>query len=141
MPKTKKTLIVKANAQPKAKARRSTKGGDVKTEGASAAAKPSRNKGIHSGMKIMEYQDHTLDINYKTDRRLSEPALADDWAKEFPKSDCMQRRDVKIIGSVRRLYNQGRHTKAQGGVAPDRLSVPYGDDGKPVTKTATAKAA
>ena len=148
MPKTKKTLTVKANAQskPKAKARRSTKGGDVKAKGATATAEPSRNKGITSGMKIMEYQDHTLAINYKADRRLSESALADDWATEFPRSDCMQRRDVKIVGSVRRLYNQGRHTKAQGGVSPERQSVPYGNDGKPITKTApkkdaTAKAA
>ena len=146
MPTTKKALTVKANAKPKPKAKRSTKGGDVKAKGATATAKPSRNKGIRSGMKIMQYQDHTLAINHKADRRLSESALADDWAKEFPQSDCMQRRDTKIVASVRRLYNQGRHTKAQGGVSPDRQSVPYGDDGKPITakatkKDATAKAA
>ena len=143
MPKTKKTLTVKANdrSEPKAKVRRSTKGGDVKAKGATANAKPSRNKGVRSGKKIMEYQDHTLAINYKTDRRLSESALADDWATEFPQSECMQRRDVKIVGSVRRLYNQGRHTAAQGGVKPERQSVPYGDDGKPVVKAAKNDAA
>lgn len=141
MPKTKKPLIVKANAQPKPKAKvqRSTKGGDVRTEGATATAKSPRNKGIHSGMKVMQYQDHTLAVNHKSDKRLSESALADDWAAEFPQSDCMQRQDVKMVASVRRLYNQGRHTKAQGGVTPDRLSVPYGDDGKPITKTSTKK--
>jgi len=94
----------------------------------------------------MQYQDHTLATNYKADRRLSEQALADDWAKEFPQSDCMQRRDVKIVASVRRLYNQGRHTAAQDGRAPERQSVPYGDDGKPIVKAtkndaATKKAA
>jgi hypothetical protein len=146
MPRTKKTLTMKADTEtPKAKARRSTKGGDVKAKGTTAEAKPSRNKGVRTGMKIMEYQDHTLTINYKTDRRLSESALAEDWATEFPQSDCMQRRDVKIVGSVRRLFNQGRHTKNQGGVAPERQSVPYDDDGKPIVKAskkdATAKAA
>ena len=145
MPRAKKPLTVKANA-PKPKAKRSTKGGDVKAKGTTATAKPSRNKGVRSGMKVMQYQDHTLAINHKADHRLSEPSLADDWANEFPQSDCMQRRDTKIVASVRRLYNQGRHTKAQGGVSPERQSVPYGDDGKPITKTApkkdaTAKAA
>jgi hypothetical protein len=141
MPRTKKPLTVKANAQPKpkAKVRRSTKGGDVKAEGATATAKAPRNTGIRSGMKIMQYQDHTLATNHKSDRRLSEQALADDWAQEFPQSDCMQRRDTKIVASVRRLYNQGRHTKSQGGVSPDRLSVPYGNDGKPITAKATKK--
>jgi hypothetical protein len=136
MPRSKKTLTVKANDQsnPKAKASRSTKGGDVKAKGATAEAKPSRNKGIRSGKKIMEYQDHTLSINYKTDRRLSETALADDWATEFPQSECMQRRDVKIVGSVRRLYNNGRHTAAQGGAVPERQSVPYDNDGKAIVK-------
>jgi hypothetical protein len=141
MPKTKRTLTVKANDKPQAKARRSTKGGDVKAQGATANAKPPRNKGIRSGMKIMQYQDHTLAVNHKTDRRLSEPALADDWAAEFPQSECMQRRDVKVVGSVRRLYNQGRHTAAQDGAAPDRQSVPYSDDGKPITKATKKEAA
>jgi hypothetical protein len=148
VPKTKKPLTVKANAQPKpkAKARRSTKGGDVKAKGATATAKAPRNKGIRSGMKVMQYQDYTLSINHKADKRLSEPALAEEWAKEFPQSDCMQRQDTKMVASVRRLYNKGTHTKAQDGKAPDRLSVPYGDDGKVITKTvskkdATAKAA
>jgi hypothetical protein len=139
MPTTKKALTVKANAKPKPKAKRSTKGGDVKAKGATAEAKPSRNKGVRSGKKIMEYQDHTLAVNHKADRRLSEQSLADDWATEFPQSNCMQRRDTKMVASVRRLYNQGTHTKAQNGVTPDRLSVPYGDDGKPITKTATKK--
>jgi len=146
MPKTKKALTVKANAQPKAKAHRSTKGGDVTAKGATATAKPSRNKGVRFGMKIMQYQDHTLAMNHKADHRLSETLLANDWATEFPQSDCMQRRDTKMVASVRRLYNQGRHTKAQGGKVPERQSVPYGDDGKPITKAAdkkdaTAKAA
>jgi hypothetical protein len=146
MPKPKKTLTVKANdTKPKAKVRRSTKGGDVQAKGVTAEAKSPRNKGIRTGMRVMEYQDHTLAINYKSDRRLVDTALADDWATEFPKSDCMQRRDVTIVGSVRRLYNQGRHTKAQGGVKPERQSVPYGPDGKPLGKTskkdATEKAA
>ena len=138
MPRAKKPLTVKANA-PNPKAKRSTKGGDVKAKGITATAKPSRNKGVRSGMKIMQYQDHTLAINHKADRRLSEPSLADDWATEFPQSDCMQRRDTKIVASVRRLYNQGRHTKAQGGVAPERQSVPYDDNGKPITAKATKK--
>ena len=141
MPKTKRTLPVKANDKPQAKARRSTKGGDVKAQGATANAKPSRNKGVRSGLKIMEYQDHTLAVNHKMDRRLSEPALADDWATEFPQSECMQRRDVKMVGSVRRLYNQGRHTAAQDGVVPERQSVPYGDDGKPIVKATKDDAA
>ena len=141
MPRTKKPLTVKANAQPKpkAKVRRSTKGGDVKAKGATATAKAPRNKGIRSGMKVMQYQDHTLAVNHKADRRMSDKVLADDWATEFPQSDCMQRRDVKIVASVRRLYNKGTHTKAQGGKAPERLSVPYGDDGKPITAKATKK--
>ena len=138
MPRAKKSLTVKANA-PKPKAKRSTKGGDVKAKGITATAKPSRNKGVRSGMKVMQYQDHTLAMNHKADRRLSEPSLADDWANEFPQSDCMQRRDTKIVASVRRLYNQGRHTKAQGGVAPERQSVPYDDNGKPITAKATKK--
>ena len=53
MPRPKKTLTVTAGDPPKGKARRSTKGGDVTTEGKTAEAKPSRNKGIRSGKKIM----------------------------------------------------------------------------------------
>jgi hypothetical protein len=142
MARQKKTLTVSASTQPtpKAKATRSTKGGDVK----SASPKPRKFQGVKSGMKVMEYQDHTLTINNKSDRRLSDSGLADDWATEFPQSECMQRRDVKIVGSVRRLYNQGKHRKGQE--MPKLKSVPYGEDGKILTKPttkqdATAKAA
>ena len=136
MARKKKALVVKAPVAT-ARAKRSTTGGDTTAQAKST--KPPRNKGVISGMKIMEYQDHTLSVNHKSDKRLSDPLLADSWAVEFPQSDCMQRRDVKMVGSVRRLFNQGRHTKAQGGVSPERQSVPYGDDGKPITKTATKK--
>ena len=146
MPAPKKMLTVKSDnrphpkSNPKPKAHRSTKGGDVIVDGISAKSKPTRTKGINSGMKIMDYQDHTLSINHKSNKQLSETALAEDWATEFPRADCMQRRDVKIVGSVRRLYNQGRHTSSQGGVKPDRQSVPYSDEGKPITKAVKGRA-
>lgn len=133
MARQKKTLTVSASTKPtpKAKATRSTKGGDVK----SASPKPRKFSGVKSGMKVMEYQDHTLAINNKSDRRLTDVGLANDWAIEFPQSECLQRRDVKIVGGVRRLYNQGKHRKGQE--VPKVKSVPYGEDGKPLSKPTT----
>ena len=136
MARTKKTLTVKStsastsNKTPKSsvRAKRSTKGGDA-SETASPAKAP-KFRGVKSGMKVMEYQDHTLAINYKTDQRLTDTKLADDWAKEFPQSDCLQRRETRIVQGVRRLYNTGRHRSGIG--VPSRLSVPYDDQGQPV---------
>jgi hypothetical protein len=149
MARKKKGLVVKASDTTTSKkattrAKRSTKGGDA-TITAKAETKPRKFQGVKSGMKVMEYQDHTLAINHKTDRRLSDVGLADDWADEFPQSDCLQKRRTSIVKGVRRLYNKGTHRSGQG--VPSRLSVPYDDEGKPVegrqrqSKKAAEKAA
>ena len=151
MARTKKTLTVKSTPTSTTKkastrAKRSTKGGDTRS-----ASKPTKSetslarRGTSSGMRIMEYQDHTLDVNYKTDRRLTDVKLAENWAKEFPFSLCLQRQSVSIVRGVRRLYNTGRHRSGVG--VPTRLSVPYDDQGQPVkdrqtkTKKVVEKAA
>ena len=140
MARKKKALVVKAPVAT-ARAKRSTKGGDTTAQAKST--KPPRNKGVISGMKIMEYQDHTLSVNHKSDKRLSDPLLADSWAVEFTQSDCMQRRDTGIVKSVRRLYNKGIHRSNQ--TVPTRLSIPDNDEGQPIEgregKKTTAKAA
>ena len=151
MARTKKTLTVKSTPastikKPSTRAKRSAKGGDEQSVSKSTKAKASlARRGTSSGMRIMEYQDHTLDINHKTDRRFSDVKLADNWAKEFPFSECLQRRSVSIVRGVRRLYNTGRHRSGVG--VPTRLSVPYDAQGQPVkdrqtkTKKVVEKAA
>ena len=140
MARKKKSLVVKAPVAT-ARAKRSTKGGDATAKAKST--NPPRNKGVTSGMKIMEYQDHTLAVNHKSDKRLSDTGLADNWAAEFPQSECMQRRETGIVKSVRRLYNKGTHRSNQA--VPTRLSIPYNDEGQPIEgrerKKTTAKAA
>jgi hypothetical protein len=140
MARKKKALIVKTPVAI-ARAKRSIKGGDTTAQAKST--KPPRNKGVTSGMKIMEHQDHTLEINHKSDKRLSDIRLADNWAVEFPQSECMQRRDTSIVKSVRRLYNKGTHRSNQA--VPTRPSIPYNDEGQPVEgregKKTVAKAA
>jgi hypothetical protein len=146
MAKAKRTLSLKTpSAKPTKKAapraKRSAKGGNA-SAASSKGEKTLRNRGIISNMRVMEYQDHTLDINHKTDRRLSDEKLAKDWAREFPNSSCMQRRETKIVRGVRTLYNKGRHRSGVG--IPSRVSVPYDDKGQPIqkqSKKSTAKAA
>ena len=138
MARTKKPLTVKATAssapkkttKPSVRAKRSTKGGDAKAASKASAPKTLKFRGEPSGMKVMEYQDHTLSVNHKTDHRLSDTKLADDWAKEFPRSECLQRRETRIVQGVRRLYNTGRHRSGVG--IPARLSVPYDSQGQPI---------
>ena len=138
MAKAKRTLSLKTRSTAPTKkaaprAKRSAKGGNPSAAASSSKnEKTMRNRGITSNMRIMEYQDHTLDINYKNNRRLSDTKLAEDWAKEFPNSSCMQRRETKIVRGVRTLYNKGRHRSGVG--IPSRLSVPYDDKGQPIQK-------
>jgi len=138
----KNTTLTTKGSDDAPKARRSSKGGDPESK--TASARTPKFKGVTSGMRVMQYQDHTLEINHKGGQKLTDIQLADTWATEFPQSDCMQRRDVKIVASVRRLYNRGRHTAAQGGIPPSRQSVPYDNDGQPIVKKSkkdSAKAA
>jgi len=150
MARKKKGLVVKASDTTTSKkattrAKRSTKGGNATTTTAKTETKPPKFRGVKSGMKVMEYQDHTLAVNHKTDQRLSDVGLADDWADEFPQSDCLQKRRTSIVQGVRRLYNKGIHRSGQA--IPTKLSVPYDDEGKPVegrqrqSKKAAEKAA
>lgn len=73
---------------------------------AKVAAGPTRNKGVTSGMRIMEYQDHSLIHNSK---KLTDQQLADDWAREFPLSDVLQRKNPSLVALVRRLVNENKH--------------------------------
>ena len=96
---------------------------------------PSVNKGVTTGMRIMEYQDATLAKNHKT--KLSDEAMAANWQTEFPKSRC--RFTPEIVAGVRRLFNAGKHG-SQKISAPDGGVKRYNADGEVIPEKRRAKA-
>jgi len=116
--------VVEPKAEPKATAKK------AKT---AEPAKPSINKGKTTGMRVMQYQDHTLSIQHK--RKLSDEALAKDWREEFP--NAKGRFDAAIVAGVRRLFNAGKHGTQQ--IDPPKDGVARYEDGKPVAEKARAK--
>jgi hypothetical protein len=95
--------------------------------------------GIPAGLRRMTFQDQLLAANHRPDMRKTDEELAAMMDAEHPGG-------VKIrpdhMRAIRRLYNEGKHTKA--GKVPETLSVPYGPDKKPLVvlvKSRTASAA
>ena len=101
-------------------------------------------RGIKTGMRVMEFQDHQL--VRQTERKLSDDELLDEMRDEFPETvgkiftaDRETRRS--ILRAVRNLYNAGKHSKAAP--KPEVPVVEY-RDGQPVggaKKEATEAAA
>jgi hypothetical protein len=94
--------------------------------------------GRQSRKGIQEYQDYTLMINDRPDRRLDDEQLLADWNGEFPTAvgkvfvaDLRER--LEIVRGIRRDYNKGvenhGHRGADGTVEgpPRTLSLPYRD--------------
>lgn len=67
---------------------------------------PSRYKGVTTGMRVMEFQDHTLKENFKN--KLTDEQLAELWRTEFPRA---KKFTAGIVRIVRRLFNEGTHGK------------------------------
>ena len=57
----------------------------------------------------MQDQDHTLAINDRPDRRLTDEELAADWCQEFPNSRAVKngRITAEMVRTVRHLFNNG----------------------------------
>lgn len=82
--------------------------------------KASKYRGLKSGMRVMAYQDHTLEINDDKKRRLTDEELRDDWRAEFPEAVAFT---LEHVRGVRSLYNAGKHTKMSE--VPETPSRPY----------------
>lgn len=95
-------------------------------------------RGLRTGKEIQDYQDYTLMINDRPDRRLDDDQLLEDWRAEFPsatgkvfRADLAER--LAIIRSIRRDYNKG--VENHGNRGPDgsilgpgkHMSLPYRD--------------
>lgn len=85
-----------------------------------AAPKASKYRGATTGMRVMEYQDHTLAINDRPDRRRTDEELRADWKREFPNAVDFT---LEHVRGVRNLYNQGKHRKEN--TVPETPSMPY----------------
>lgn len=84
-------------------------------------------KGIPAGLRRMVFQDSLLAWNEKPENRLTDERLAQLMDAEHP-GGCHIRPDH--MRAIRRLYNEGRHTKA--GKVPAQPSLAYGADKKPL---------
>lgn len=80
---------------------------------ASAPAVPTdkRNIGVTSGMRIMQYQDLTMQQQLK--RKLTDEELGQDWAREFPNARAQFAERMDIVRIVRKLFNERRHGNQQ----------------------------
>lgn len=77
-------------------------------------------------MRVAEYQDYTLSINDRPDRRLTDEELCRDWQTQFPSAVVFT---PFHVAGVRRDYNKGTHSRAFTG---SHTSQPYrvGANGK-----------
>lgn len=106
--------------------------------------KASKYRGRKTGMRVMEFQDHTLAVNDEKKNRRTDEELRDIWRAEFPDAVAFT---LDHVRGVRSLYNAGKHTKMSE--VPETPSRPYiVRDGKrvvseysrtPKAKTAKAK--
>lgn len=122
------TAKAETKGKTKVKAEVKTSAPVAEVKAVKADAKPSIHKGATTGMRVMQYQDHTLSIQGK--RKLSDEDLAADWQAEFPHTRCQF--TPAIVAGVRRLFNAGKHGSQQVMAPGDGVSR-Y-EDGKPVAE-------
>lgn len=91
--------------------------------------------GIPAGLRRMEFQDRLLAWNEAEGNRRTDTDLAAMMDAEHP-GGCKIRPDH--MRAIRRLYNEGKHTKA--GVVPATLSKEYDATGAVVVATRGKKA-
>lgn len=92
-------------------------------------------RGVTTGMGVMQYQDHTLETNDRTDRRLTDAELVADWHREHPQALHLTRLDTDgsfwYVKRIRKNYNQGKENHGKRGTdgsvvgQPDKISLPY----------------
>ena len=92
----------------------------------------------------MAYQDYTLKINDREDRRLTDGQLVEEWHKEVPKAKHLNKQDSKglytYVKDIRRCYNQGKEGHGErddtGQIVgySKTLSEPYDQDGNKCTR-------
>lgn len=87
-------------------------------------------------MRVAEFQDYSLSINDKADRRKTDVELCADFQTQFP--NAVQFQPFHITG-IRRDYNKGIHSKAFSGV---HTSLPWVMDEKGIrTQAASVRTA
>lgn len=117
---------------------RSTSAGKAKTEAPEREKKSGVNIGLHSGLRVMAFQDETFKQNDKAQRvaplsgpgRRTDEELAAEWRAEFPNSRAVQagRITAEMVRSVRNLYNAG--TGGHGTPGETHSSRPFIVQGK-----------
>ena len=101
--------------------------------------KKQRHIGNCSGMEVMQYQDFTLSINDRPERKLTDAQLVEDWAKEHPDALHLDKQNDKgvftYVRDIRRNYNQGtEHHGARNSTGDilgpaQPMSKPYDENG------------
>jgi len=133
------TQAVETTSTTKVSKRAAKKVAEAKADApvkAKKAVTASKYRGAKTGMRVMEYQDHTLAINDEKGRRLTDEELQADWRAEFPNAVPFT---LEHVRGVRSLYNLGRHRK--GSIKPETPSFPYViQDGKRVQQTSVSRA-
>jgi len=93
--------------------------------------------GVSSRMGVMQYQDYTLSINDRPDRRFTDAQLVEDWHREHPNALHLTRLDTDgsswYVKRIRKNYNQGKQNHGRRGPdgsvigSPEVMSLPYND--------------
>lgn len=94
-----------------------------------------------AAMGVMEFQDHTFEINDRSDRRLTDEQLLAEWKRQFPGQSAEVfvgdlQTGLRHIRSIRLLYNRGKQGHGRRDDSgrlvgrPDRLSLPYDGSGR-----------
>ena len=95
----------------------------AKTNGEAGEQTGSRYKGRSTGMRVAEFQNHTLAQQPK--RKLTDTELAASWREEFPMAVSF---DERIVRLVRQAYNRGAHKNDR----PEAPIAEYDENRKPL---------
>lgn len=89
------------------------------------SAKSGINRGVKTGMRVMQFQDDSYAQNDDPKRRFTDEELAALWRAEFPNSRAVLagRITAAMVRSVRNLYNNG--TGGHGTKGVTHQSKPY----------------
>lgn len=96
------------------------------------APKPTKYKGLKTGMRVIEYQRLSLENNFRN--HLTDTQLAADWCEEFPNAITFTPR---IVASARSAFNRGK--LGQMPVPPDQELHPYDESGNELPLRARTK--
>lgn len=110
-PKTAKSPTAKTASAPVQKTSKAKTAPAADADETPAKERSGKHIGRTSGMRIMQFQDHTLMQQDK--RRLTDEELGAEWAEEFPEARCQFAERMDIVRRVRQLFNEGRHGKQE----------------------------